>query len=328
MLASCPVLGTAAESETTSFTTPVRVQLVAEPGCSSADAFLEAVHKRSARVRPAEASESAALLEVKLERVGSGVQGDLKLQHEGGATSTRHVAGVSCEAVVDALSLTAALALDSASAEAPAEPAPPPTPTASNGSGASDAPADPGEQMVVRDSELKSIRPEVGAQAVVARLVTPHLNVGAALAVRLRLERKRLLSPSLGLSLLHTDNRLFDSSRHVSLQLSGLSLSLCPARLKPTPRLRLEPCLSGLGARLHARGRDLPDAREVTRSWWGVGVLARAALELQARLQVELEAGGLVPLVSRSFVALPNDTSLGDTPALAPFANLGITYVL
>ncbi len=327
-LAFRPPLGAAAQGETASFTTPVRVQMQAEPGCSSADAFFEAVQKRSARVRPAEAGERSALLEVVLQRVGSGVQGDLKLHHEDGVTSTRHVTGVSCEAVVDALSLTAALALDSASAAGPAELAPPPTPTPSTSSSASDAPAAPADKVLVDDAALKSLRPELGAQASVARLVAPHLNVGGALAVRLRLEQKRLLSPSLGLSLLHTDNGLFESSRHVSLQLSGLGLSLCPLRVKPVPRLRLEPCLSGLGARLHARGRDLPEARQVTRSWWGAGALARAALELQARLSVEVEAGALIPLISRSFVALPNETSLGATPAVAPFANLGITYVL
>jgi hypothetical protein len=316
-----------AQSES-GFTTPIRVEVLADASCSSADAFFEAVRKRSARVRAADAGEGAALLEVKLERAASGVRGDLKLHHEGGATSSRHVTGVSCEAVVDALSLTAALALDSAAAEGPAEPAPTSPAVDSTPPSASDAPAEASDPVVVRDSELENVRPELGAHAAVARLVAPHLHVGGALSIRLRLERQRLFSPSLGLSLLHTDNGLFESSRHVSLQVSGATLSLCPARVKPTPRLRLEPCLTGLGARLKARGRDLPDAREVTRSWWGAGAMARAAFELQAQLSVELEAGGLVPLVSRTFVVLPDETSLGATPALAPFANVGITYVL
>ena len=101
----------AAQTPASGFTTPVRVQMDAEADCSSADAFFDAVRKRSSRVRPAEPAEAAALLDVKLDRAGTNVNGDLKLRREDGTVSTRHVTGVSCQAVVDALSLTAALAV-------------------------------------------------------------------------------------------------------------------------------------------------------------------------------------------------------------------------
>jgi hypothetical protein len=300
----------------------------AEVSCSSAVAFFDKVRRRSSRVRPGRSGEGAALLEVELESGATSVRGILRLHLEDGSISTRHVTGVSCEAVVDALALTAALALDSAAADGSATPAPAAHSTPRTAQPAPSDASEPETGVALRDSELGSIRPELGAHAAVTRVVAPHLNVGGALVARLRLERGHSLSPSLGFALLHTDNGLFESSRHANLQLTGVAASLCPLRWRPAPELRIEPCLTALGGQLRAAGRNLVDAREVTRSWWGAGALARAAFGLGAGVAVELEAGALRPLVDRAFVALPGQTSLGDTPAIAPFANLGIIYVL
>jgi hypothetical protein len=314
--------------------------VVADAGCASVASFLDALHRRSSRVRPAGSDENAARLEIELESAGNRVQGTLRLHHEDGGTSTRHVTGVSCEAVVDALALTAALALDSAGADhenpqarAGSDTTSPPPSARPARDAAAATPASPDrartEQGTTRHgAELGALRAELGAHAAVARLVAPHLNVGGAVVARLRLERGRPLSPALGLSLLHTDNGLFESSRHVSVQVTGIHASLCALRIRPLPDIRLEPCLSALGARLRASGRNLLDAREVERSFWGAGLLARLALGLGAGVSVEVEAGALKPLVSRRFVALPGQTSLGDTSGVAPFANLGIIYVL
>src|SRR5262245_46366911 len=103
---------------------PLRVQVEAGE-CSSDEAFFAALQSRSARVRRPSDGESAAVLEVRVERMANGMRGDLRLRLEDGSSSTRSVTGASCEAVVEALSLTAALALESATAEpASAEPEP------------------------------------------------------------------------------------------------------------------------------------------------------------------------------------------------------------
>jgi hypothetical protein len=326
LLSSLPVSGAAPASAPA---LPLRVELGAAVECASAEDFLRAVQGRSARVRSAEAGERSALVEVELVRQSSGMRGSLRLRLEDGAVTTRSVTGDSCEAVVEALSLTTALALESAQVEPEspsAEAAPPPAPESAMQPIASTPGTAPHGSSHIR------FRSELGVQAAVARVVAPHLNVGGALAGRIRLERAGVFSPTLGASLLHTDNGLFESSRHAAMRLSGAALSLCPLRLRASQRWVLEPCAAVLGGRLQAEGRELLEARSVSRSWWGAGMLARGAFVVLSGLEVGAEAGVLLLLVERDFVALSGSSastaSLGHTPAAAPFANLGIFYAL
>jgi len=93
-------------------TKPVEVELEAPEGCSGADAFFNTLRSRTARVRRAEVSEAHATLQVRLTRTRGHVMGELRIVDDHGGTDTRRVQGESCSDVVQALSLTAALALD------------------------------------------------------------------------------------------------------------------------------------------------------------------------------------------------------------------------
>jgi hypothetical protein len=170
------------------------------------------------------------------------------------------------------------------------------------------------------------LRFEAGAQASLAQMVTPHLSTGGGVLGRARLQRGS--EPSLSLLLSYSENELFQSSRHVGMQLTGLALSACPVRLGLATRVHVEPCMIGYGARLEAFGRDLAETESVTRSWWGVGALLRLAVSPLEDLAIELEGGALRPLVQRQFVVLPSGASLGKTPELAPFASAGVVYAL
>jgi len=98
----------------------VRIQWNAPAGCSDADAFFSGVQARAEGVRRAQAGEPALRLEVHLERTSSAkVHGELRMADERGRFELRKVDGGTCDEVVDALSLTVALALGS-SAVAPA----------------------------------------------------------------------------------------------------------------------------------------------------------------------------------------------------------------
>jgi hypothetical protein len=169
---------------------------------------------------------------------------------------------------------------------------------------------------------------EAGAQASLGQMVTPHLNAGGGLLGRARLERGASFSPSLTLSVSHTRNELFESSRHAALHVTGVSLSACPVSLRAWQRLRVEPCVIGTGAELKASGRELPSASSVSRGWWGAGALARLSVSPWADFAIEVEGGALVPLVERRFVVAPSGTSLGATPDVAPFATAGLVYAL
>jgi len=96
---------------------PIRIVFDKRAVCSNSDEVYLAIQSRSDRVRRANEGERAFGIRVRLKRVGANVRGELSVIHEQGETNPRAVEGASCEVVVDALSLTAALALDAVVAE-------------------------------------------------------------------------------------------------------------------------------------------------------------------------------------------------------------------
>lgn len=106
---------------------PLHVQFTAPPGCSHVGAFYAGVMARTDRVRPARPGEPGPRFRVRLTRTGTKVHGEVSLSADRNGSSTRKVDGRSCKEVVEALSLTVALALDPrAGRAAPGGPAPPP----------------------------------------------------------------------------------------------------------------------------------------------------------------------------------------------------------
>jgi hypothetical protein len=93
-------------------TIPIRVDFDAPTGCSSADTFYGGLLARMSRARRAMPGEDAIRLGVRLTRIGNKVRGELRMMEAGpGGGDTRRVEGETCDAVVEVLSLTAALAL-------------------------------------------------------------------------------------------------------------------------------------------------------------------------------------------------------------------------
>jgi hypothetical protein len=92
--------------------TPVQVSLEAPAGCSSAREFYDAVRARTGRVHLSPGGGEALALRVVVIRNRGKFQGELRVSDPRGQSSTRKVSGATCEEVVRALSLTAALAVD------------------------------------------------------------------------------------------------------------------------------------------------------------------------------------------------------------------------
>lgn len=321
-LLGCTALALAASARAADVSIPVRLQLEGPFGCASPRDLLDALQHRNGRARLAAGDEPAVLLQVRVSASAHGLHGELEVHSLDGSRSSRGVDGDSCQAVVEALSLSAALALQQGAGEPPAA-SPPKSPEAASFVEPVPVSAGPVDVATHRRAPLGF---EAGAQASLAQLVTPHLNAGGGVLGRARLTRG--LESSLSLSLSYTQNELFESSRHVGVHVTGVALSACPARFGPLPRVHVEPCLVGYGARLEAFGRDLEETESVTRSWWGLGALLRLSVSPLADLSLEIEGGALRPLVERQFVVLPSGTSLGKTPELAPFTSAGVVYAL
>ena len=91
---------------------PIRIVFDAPEDCSTEEAFYQGVRSRTDRVRRAEAGETGTELGVRVSKTSGKVHGELDLIGEHGESDRRVVNGETCSEVVEALSLTAALALD------------------------------------------------------------------------------------------------------------------------------------------------------------------------------------------------------------------------
>ena len=185
---------------------PLRIEFEAPSGCSSAESFYAGVRARTDRVRRAEATETGVHLRVRLTRRTTDVHGELRGFDERGETETRSVNGESCEEVVEALSLTAALALDPNARFAPSAAPPTPEDTASPESGPPPSAQPPeteleessveaqkleeaeasdrAEAAALEDAAGAGVFAEIGAQTMGMNVLASNLSLGGAVFFR------------------------------------------------------------------------------------------------------------------------------------------------
>jgi hypothetical protein len=296
----------------------VRIEFDAPSDCAEVSSFYDRVRARTDRVRLAEAGMQALTLRVRVVRKGGKVHGLLRMTDEHGASTTREVDGGSCTEVVDALSLTATLALDpTASPEAPPPAAPPPVEVVTLVATPSHPPPSPIEE---------SLGFEAGLQGGTAEVISPYLSLGGALFARLTSRTGGRVSRSLGFALAHFGNDILLPEHEIATRLTTLTLSACPQRLYASGAFSLEPCALFAGGALSASSRGVSNPGSSLRSWWSAGALLRASIPLGGGSALELEAGGAVPLLKRRFILGGSETYLGESPGISGFVSLGLSY--
>lgn len=297
---------------------PIRIDFEAPADCSTADVFYDGIRARTDRVRRAAEGEGSLSVRVRLTRLAPDkVHGELRVSQDGGETDTRTVDGASCDVVVQALSLTAALALEQVIEEtSPPPPAAPPP--------AVPTPQPPPPPVVPHTAP--PFRFELGARVVVAHVVVPYVSLGGALVARLTQRSDALLSPSFGIALLHARNDLFQSPEHASIGWTAAALDACPLRWKIAGFLDAQPCVLGMGGLLAATGQGVSRPQSVVRSWWSAGVSVRASALLGAGVSIELEAGLSTPLARRRFTIGSPPNTVGETATISPLASLGLVH--
>ncbi len=344
-----PVLGLPVEAQAAD-PVPVRIQVEAPLDCASPRDFYDALRARSGRVREAMPGEKAYELAVKLEPGADVVHGELSIASEQGEADSRSVDGASCSVVVQALSLTAALAFEAAEQkkeQAEGEALAPVTESGTSG-GAQPAGAEQ-PSRAGKDAEQASpvsspdepdasgspaehgadgnrLRVGVGAGALVHRVLSSQVSLGAAVVARLGLESRGVLSPSFGLGVVHSDSEMLHGDGSVSAQWTGAMLSACPLRFRLSQAIGVAPCAIGSGGWLRVSGLDVDNPRSVDRSWWSLGALARLDAALGSHAELSLEVGASAPLAKRDFVTTPSETSVATTPSVSPQASLSLIY--
>lgn len=274
-------------------------------------------------MRLARIGEQGIRIHVRISRIGRTVRGELDMGDPQEASDTRRVDGLSCGEVVEALSLTAALAIDPSasllSKKTDDEPGNPPQlgPTLAHPQQVS--PNDGvGSPTPPAKSSSSSVRLEPFARMLLTTDQKPGLWIGPSLGVRLVAGRLLLGMDGFG---------LFPSTSAYGLKnarLTGVGVAACPL-LKLTDAWEVAPCLGAKGAVLHVAGADVAYTTTANRSWWALtaGVVSLARIWEEVRL--ELSAGIAVPLIQRSFALRAPDREVVTSPDIACEAGLGIS---
>lgn len=325
--------------------TPVTIDYTAPAGCSSLDSFYRGVRSRTDRVRLANPGEPGVQIRVRVLRAGRNVSGELWIGDQQEESETRHVDGISCNEVVEALSLTAALALDpSASLLSERNPrAEPEAPLASSGTpvvapSASAAPQAPARSSFPDNSAVARPREhseedqgadvDLSAQALATTYMSPGLMLGPQVGLRFIVPWHHHTSVTVGLQGFYLSNDLLGAADTGVFQMAGAGLSTCPVYGKLSDWLELGACALARGAWFRARGLGFSHPEVVSRSWWALGVESLASLRIQEHWGFELSAGFATPLIIREFSSGPPSQSrdVGKTPIIGAQMGVGIAY--
>jgi hypothetical protein len=313
---------------------PVRIRYQAPEGCPKADAFYAALRARTERVRIAVAGEDARDFDVRIVRDQAGAVGDLRVRGEKGTTQTRRVEGSSCEEVVQAVALTAALSVDPAASLAPAVPSAAPSPPAPAGSAANprasaSAALLPASPIAVAPSpSSRQWIIEIGAEGLVAHQLIPSVSAGGAFSASMARVAAGAWSPSIELSLGYLRNDLFARPADAAAQLSVATLTVCPLRLSFLRQVETRLCALGQGGRLAARGLRVDQPESAARPWWAAGLGGQVRVGLFSKLVLKLDAALVLPLPRHGFVIEDPSRFAGETPVFSPVAGLGIAIRL
>ncbi len=329
---------------------PVEVQFEGPAGCGGTGSFFASLRSRMEHVRIAEDDESRTTLQVRLSRERTRVVGELRIIDDSGTTDMRKVQGMSCDDVLQALSLTAALALDptavlsvspmgsdkdATTAGAPAGPEPPPPSRADEAPApVAEKPAAPPAPKPSEPSVTVSAAPppprhvpsvEVGAGLVGLSLLSGGSSLGAALSLYKSLGSGEVFRPAVGLTLIYARNDVHHTPSPAAATLLAAGISVCPVRVNASV-LALQPCAALWGGVLEAAGRSLTQEERVSRLWLSTGLSLRSLVSLGHGLALQVEGGFQVPFLRRRYFATVPSNVIAETPTLSPVVGVSLTY--
>jgi hypothetical protein len=302
----------------------VRVDYVAPRGCPGESELVAELQGRVPNMTLTR-DDDALGLDVKVRRRAEGFEGRVIVHEPGGSPSQRVVRGETCEEVVAAVTLIAALTLDPAARVTPptaaasheatggAQPSKPPLAdvvpqiheerAASHGS--PPAAVDGAEAPPAQDAPSSLL---LGAHAGASSRLTGTVLPSAALFVELGSTRRALVAPAVRARFERSATGTVTVIRGAG-QFSWTlgSLELCPLAWSAW-RLRVSPCARVDAGALAAVGRDVLPSRSDARLWLGAGGVVRTRYHIAGALYGELEETLFVPLLRDRFFVAPDVT--------------------
>jgi hypothetical protein len=305
----------------------VGIAYSADATCPSATAFLAQVRARAPRVDIVERRGAGARLSVLVKVDAKGALGRLDMHASDGTTTSREVRGDSCEGVVTALALVAAL---SASSDARAPEAASPQPPGA---------VDPGVPLAYRAIAAPSSLPEstdespprepprtgadpswrfgFGGGAGAIGGVAPDPAPFATAFVDLRRSENAVpLNFRLRAAVTFPAAQAYPwGTAEVRTITAGLQA--CPVAWSPVARLALLPCAGFEAGPLLVQGTvNERGGTSSQATWWWADATATARVEwaVASALHLELEGGALLPLTHNSYVVNNPETPIFSAP--------------
>jgi hypothetical protein len=305
LLAAAHAMSTAAAAEEAPRpeTQALSVVYSAPAGCGTRASFVAELEARTPRVRVVDAGDSVTMASVELLDRTTGIVGQLSLREPSGMETLRAVAGKSCEEVVAALALIAAVLVDpEAITHTPA--AAPAAPAAPAASPSREEPH-PRAQPPLSETTLR-FRPSLGTGAAVTSTVAPSVSFAPALELGLELERGGVRGPMLLLSFERFSSSTVTRRAGVADFSTLLGrVSLCPLRWPASGVAFLAPCGAFEAGSLHVDVSQTIDEKEPTVLWLAAGPGLHLEMRPLRVLGVELDLLGIFPLVRDTFFFSP-----------------------
>jgi hypothetical protein len=257
---------------------------------------------------------------VEVSETASGSRGTLRVGGARPGKLVRSVTASSCEQVVNALALVAALSVDpEALLEAPDEPRPAPKPAAPPAPAAA-RPAAPNPNASSGKSSATKL--SVGLTLTGRSGLAPELAWAPRPFVGISFRSQSGHTWGLGLSAAQTHGRASVDAGRADFTWSTARLEAFPWRFS-YGRLRLEPALLLEAGQLRARGVAVTPAAEVLRPVLLVGGLGRLSFLALDLLLLQIEAGPLLPVLRDRFY-LRENTTVFRIPAVTGFVAAGV----
>ncbi len=301
-------------------------------GCPSERSFEERVLARTHP--PPRRDMRRVTLRVQIAFVGARYVGRLSLLEGDGRSNTKTLSGRDCEEVADALSLVAALAIDSDESSPAADrdeaPPAPPAPPAPSAPSAPSAPADAQVQGVAleRDGPRTNAGPRVGLGigGFVVEGPAPSVLIGGTLGLEWAILGASLLRPAFGVELAAAQSLdTVTAAGTASFTWLTAQANACLLSMSLGPSIRLRACLLSRLGLLRARGSNTFQPATSSRGWLSVGGASGIELPLTSRLALLGLVGVEAPL-RRDRYAFSAEEFFATPPAIVTASISVVTY--
>lgn len=285
--------------------------------CPDADAFFERVRARTAVARASE-DESVRAFRVLVVPRGPAIEATLEVIAVDGTSSARSLSGSSCDEVVSAAALVAALAIEEHAVSVPA---------AEPSSGSTNRARPTVRTRIVAAAPEARVRFGVSAAFEIALGKTPDALFGAAVGIALRRESPGAIGgPAFRLSFAVAPSAsVANGAETASFAWWTAALDGCPVSFALADGLFVEPCAVVEAGVLAGAGDRVANAVSELRPWVSAGASARASWRVVSGLGLELGAGFEVPFVRDRFYFGAGTTVLR-VPVIAFVFDLGASW--